>query len=213
MLLAHRKELEELRKTATKSESDLAKERLKELEDEFKLDEKEVKNYLNETWTEEVIERMTWLEKLSWVITGTLSDLADVEMQKRLNSLKGTPAEKELRELREKKLEIEKKKFKKEEETIRSQEQSGILPPGSLKSLKEMREKAGEYGFKESSLQTDTKFSKLTTKQLSQKKEYLTYRAKERSEELEELRNVTTARQQENAKKVLERIGPREYPT
>lgn len=213
MKLAHRKELEELRKTATKSESELAKERLKELEDEFKLDEKEVKLYLNETWTEEVIERMTWLEKLSWVITGTLSDLADVEMQGRINALKDTFGEKEIKGLRQKKIDIEKRKFKKEEESIKAQEASGILPPGSLENLKEMQEKASEYGFKESSLQPDTKFEKLTGKELTQKGEYLAYRAKLRSEELEELQNVTTARQKENAEEVLSRIKPSEYPT
>ncbi|MBA7494989.1 hypothetical protein ES702_05568 [subsurface metagenome] len=213
MLLAARKELEELLRLAGRSEKQIKNERLTELEEEAALDGKETKLYLDETWTEELISTMTWKEKLAWLITGLTTDLSDVDLQVRLNSLKGTTAENELKQLREKKVAMEKRKFKKEEETVKAQIESGILPPGSLESLKEMREKAQEYGFKESSLQTDTKFSKLTTKQLSQKKEYLTYRAKERSEELSELQNVTQIRQQENAKKVLERIGPREYPT
>lgn len=213
MLLAERKELNELKKLAGRSEKQIKNERLTELEEEASLDGKETKLYLDESWTEEVIATMTWKEKLAWLVTGLTTDLADVDLQARLNSLKGTSAENELKELREKRVAIEKKKLKKEEETIKAQEASGILQPGALESLKEMRQKAEEYGFKESSLQGDTKFVKLTEKQLSQKKEYLTYRAKERSEELSELQNVTQVRQQENAKKVLERIGPREYPT
>ena len=213
MLLAEREELEELRKVAGRSEKQISNERLVELEEEAGLDKKEIKLYLDETWTEEIIATMTWKEKLAWLITGLAADLADIDLQTRITSLKGTSAEKELKELRDKKLRTEKRKFKIEEESIEQQEASGVLPPGSLKSLKEMREKAAEYGFKEGSLQTDTKFVKLTTKQLSQKKEYLTYRAKERSEELSELQTVTDARQKENAKKVLERIGSREYPT
>lgn len=213
MLLAERNELKELKKVAGRSEKQISNERLVELEEEAGLDQKEIKLYLDKTWTEEVVSTMTWKEKLAWVITGLAADLGDVELQMRLTSLKGTPAEEELKELREKKLRTEKRKFKIEEESIEQQEASGVLPPGSLKSLKEMREKAAEYGFKEGSLQADTKFSKLTKKQLGQKKEYLTYRAKERGEELSELQNVTDTKQQENAKKVLERIGSREYPT
>lgn len=213
MLLKERSELGELKGLAGKSESEIAKERLKELEEEFMLDEKEAKLYLNETWTEGMIKTMTWKEKLAWLITGLAADLADIDLQMKLTSLKGTSAEGELKKLREKKLETEKRNCKKEEENIKAQEASGALPPGSLKNLKEMREKAEEYGFKEGSLQSETKFAKLTTDQLSQKKEYLTYRSKERSEELSELQNVTQVRQQENAKKVLERIGPKEYPT
>lgn len=213
MLLAERKELKELKKVAGRSEKQISNERLAELEEEAALDGKEIKLYLDETWTEEIIATMTWKEKLAWLITGLAADLGDVDLQMRLTSLKGTPAEEELKELREKKLRTEKRKFKIEEESIEQQEASGILPPGSLKSLKEMREKASEYGFKESSLQGNTKFSKLTPDQLTQKKVYLTYRAKERSEELSELQNVTQVKQQENAKKVLERIGSREYPT
>lgn len=213
MLLAERKELEELRKVAGRSEEQIGNERLAELEEEFNLDKKEAKLYLDEVWTEDVIGTMTWAEKLAWMVTGLQGDVADVELQISLTSLKGTPAERELKELREKKVKIEERKFKKEEETIKQQEASGILPPGSLKNLTEMRKGADEYGFKEGSLQGDTKFAKLTKEQLGQKKEYLTYRAKERSEELEELQNVSQVRQQENAKKVLERIGPKEYPT
>lgn len=213
MLLAERKELRELKKVAGRSEKQISNERLAELEEEAGLDEKETKLYLDETWTEEIISTMTWKEKLAWLITGLAADLSDIDLQMGLTSLKGTPAEEELKELREKKLRTEKRKFKIEEESIEQQEASGVLPPGSLKSLKEMRDKASEYGFKESSLQGDTKFAKLTDKQLSKKKVYLTYRAKERSEELSELQTVTDARQQKNAKKVLERIGSHEYPT
>jgi len=87
------------------------------------------------------------------------------------------------------------------------------LPPGSVEAHKEMTEKAQEYGFKPVSLESDTKFVKFSAEQLSQKREYLDYRIKERQQELEELRDVTARQQKENAEKVLERIGPREYPT
>lgn len=213
MLLKEREELNELRKVAGRSEKQISNERLVELEEEASLDKKEAKLYLSETLTEEAVEDMPWLERLSWVITGLSADLADIELQTMLTSLKGTPAEKEIEGLRERKLKIETRKLYREEEAVKAQVQSGILPPGSLEELKERREKGEEYSFRPSSLQKETKFAKLTKKQLGQKKEYLTYRAKERSEELQELQNVTKTRQQENAKKVLERIGSREYPT
>lgn len=209
MRLTERKELEELRA----AHKDTAKERLEELEEELGLDDKEAKLYLIESWTEEAIEAMSWQKKLAWIITGFQTELADVDIQMKMNSLKGTVAETEVKELREKKIEREKRRLAKEEESIKAQEANGLLSPGSLENYREMRDRSKEYEIKSTSLVEDTKFASLSKDQLNQKKVYLNYRAKERSEELEELRDVAKARQEENAKKVLERIGPREYPT
>jgi len=212
MLLKQRKELEELKRIAGRSTEQLSNERLAELEKELELDKKESR-YVAETLTEESTENLTWTEKLAWMVTGIQADLADVELQMSLTSLKGTPAEKQLKDLREKKLEIEERKFKKQEHMVKVQEASGILPPGSLKNLQDMRDRAAEYGLHPDSLQKETKFSKLTLPQLSQKKEYLEFRARERASELEELEKTTMARQKEKAESVLQRIAPKEYVT
>lgn len=213
MLLKDRKELDELRIKKGKTDEDLAKERLAELEEEVGLDEKEVKLYLSELFSEDAVQAMSWSDKLAWVVQGLYQDLFEVNQQITLNGLKGTGQEEKIKELKEKKVEAEERRLKKEQETVKAQQEMGILPSGSVEQLEEMRQRGQEYAFDPESLELDTKFVKLNEKQLSQKNEYLTYRIKEREEELNELRNVTEARQKAHAKEVLERIGPKEYPT
>ena len=212
MLLSVRKELDELKKSAGRSDRQIANERLVELEEEAGLDEKEEKLYLSELFDEEKVEAMSWFDKLGWIVNGLYVDLIEVNQQVLLNTLKGSGQEKEIKELRDKKIETEQRRLKKQKEMLTAHEQSGLLPPGSVKAHEEMRAKAQEYGFKPVSLETDTKFVKFSAKQLSQKRDYITYRIKERDEEISELRDVTARQQKENAEKVLERIGPREYP-
>lgn len=213
MKLAERKELGGLLETAGKSDVKLAVERMNELVEEQKFDAKETKLYLSEMFTEDSLERMSWLEKLGFIMQGLHEDLVQVNYQVQLNALRGTAPGEEIKALREKRIESEKRRLKKEEETVQNQQDSGILPPGSVKHFREMREEAGEYGFHPESPEEDTKFVKLSEKQLSDKKEFLEYRLYERGEELDELRTETDTRQKEHAKEVLERIGPREYPT
>ncbi|GAI56262.1 unnamed protein product, partial [marine sediment metagenome] len=69
-------------------------------------------------------------------------------------------------------------------------EQSGVLPPGSVKAHEEMRQKAQEYAFKPMSLETDTKFVKFSQEQLSQKRDYIEFRIKERGEEVISSRHI-----------------------
>lgn len=213
MRLKERTELEELKRLAGRSDEQIANERLAELEEEATLDEKETKLYLGELFPEEKIEKMPWLEQLGWIVNGLYVDLIEVNQQTLLNTLKGSGQEKEITELREKKVEAEERRLKKQEETLKAHEASGLLPPGSVEAHKEMREKAQEYGFKPMSLETDTKFVKFSAEQLSQKRDYIQFRIKERGEEAGELRDVTARQQKENAEKVLEKIGPKEYPT
>ena len=213
MLLKDRTEFEELKKIAGRSDQQIANERLVELEEEIGLDEKEMKLYLSELFPEEKIEKMPWLEKLGWIVNGLYVDLIEVNQQTLLNTLKGSGQEKEIEQLKQKKVETEQRRLKKQEETLKAHEASGVLPPGSVEAHKEMRERAGEYAFKPMSLETDTKFVKFSQEQLSQKRDYVQFRIKERGEEINELRDVTARQQKENAEKILEKIGPKEYPT
>lgn len=213
MLLKDRNELEELKKIAGRSDLQVRDERLVELEEEETLDQAEVKLYLGELFPEGKIKAMSWSDQLGWIVNGLYVDLVEINQQVLLNTLKGTGQEEKIKELREKKVETEKRRLAKEEETAKNQEDMGILPKGSVEQLKERRERGQEYAFHPESLDLSTKFKKLSAKQLSQKREYVSYRIKEREEELDELRNVTEARQKKHAEAVLERIGPKEYPT
>lgn len=213
MLLNVRKELDELKKVAGRSDQQIANERLVELEEEEALDGKEVKLYLSDLFPEEKVEVMPWADQLGWLINGLYVDLVEVNQQVLLNTLKTSGREEEIKKLQERKIELEKRRLKKEQEAIKAHQDSGVLPAGSVEAHEEMREKGQEYAFHPESLDLTTKFKKFSEKQLSQKREYLSYRVKEREEELSELRDVTARQQKENAEKVLERIGPKEYPT
>ncbi|MBA7496870.1 hypothetical protein ES702_07479 [subsurface metagenome] len=213
MLLKDRTELEELKRLAGRSDQQIANERLVELEEEAGLDEKEIKLYVSDLFPEEKIEEMPFTDQLGWIINGLYVDLVEVNQQILLNTLKASGREEEIKKLQEKKIELEKRRLKKQEETIKAHQDSGVLPAGSVEALKEMRQKGQEYAFHPESLDLTTKFKKFSEKQLSQKREYLSYRIKEREEESSELRDVTARQQKENAEKVLERIGPKEYPT
>ncbi len=213
MLIKDRTELEELKKVAGRSDQQIANERLVELEEEATLDEKEVKLYLSELFPEEKIEKMPWVDQLGWIVNGLYVDLVEVNQQILLNTLKGSGQEEKIKELREKKVELETRRLAKQEETIKAHQESGLLPPGSVEAHKEMRQKAQEYGFEPMSLEPDTKFVKFSAEQLSQKRDYVQFRIKERGEEVSELRDVTARQHKENAEKILEKIGPKEYPT
>ena len=211
MLLKDRTELEELRGKAGKTDEALAKERLSELEDELKLDGKEVKVYVKELFLKDAVEQMGWLDRLTWILTGLHQDLVAINEQAMLNALKGAGQE-EIKELRDKRVAREKDRLTKEDEKVKLQVEMGILPAGSVEHLKKMRERSEEYAVHPESLEElSTKFVKLNDKQLSQKREYITFRIKEREEEVNELRNVTEARQKAHAAEVLQRIKPAEY--
>lgn len=212
MLLKDRQDLEELKRTAGKTDQELSKEHLKELEEEEALDGKETELYLKELFPEEKIEIMSWADKLGWIVNGLYVDLVELNQQIILNSIKETGQEQKIKELKDKKIELEKRRLQKEQERVKAQQEMGILPSGSVEQLEEMRQRGQEYAFHPESLDLTTKFVKFSEKQLSQKREYISYRIKEREEELNELRNVTEARQKAHAKEVLERIGPKEYP-
>jgi len=213
MLLNVRKELEELKRLAGRSDQQIANERLVELEEEAGLDEKEVKLYLVELFPEEKIEDMSWADQLGWIVNGLYVDLVEVNQQIVLNTLKASGREGEIEELKEKKIELEKRRLKKEQEAVKAHQEMGNLPSGSVEAHEEMRKRSQEYAFHSESLDKDTKFVKFSAEQLSQKRDYIEFRIKEREEEISELRDVTARQQKENAEKVLERIGPREYPT
>lgn len=212
MLLEERKELEDLLKTAGKTEEALAKEKLAELQEEAALDEKEVKSYLGEIFDEDSLEKMSWTEKLGWLVQGLYTDLGDLDLQAQLNSLKSSGQEEKIEELRGKKVETEKRRLEKEEERMKNQEAMGILPVGSLKQAKEMRDRSQEYAFSPESLDNDTKFKEFSEEQLVQKRNWLIDRVETREAELTELRDVSKVRQAANAKAVLNRITPGKYP-
>lgn len=209
MLLKHREELKQLLLSVTKTEEQLKKERLKELEEEHKLDDKESKLFLDD-FTEEVVEEMSWQQKLNWIVQGLYSDLSDVSQQMQLNSLKGTTPGEELKANKKERERRAKMLAKKQKETVEYQEKTGILPPGTKENLERLKEEAGEYNLEPTSLEP-TKFEKFSDDQLKKKKDYLIYRIDMREQEVGELREINEAKQKQRAEKAVERTRSEEY--